>query len=292
MQDKNESVEQIIKEAIEQGFIEAIGDAVSIQNTDFNILYQNQAHKDIIGDHIGEYCYRAYEKRDHVCKGCPVAMTFQDGCVYTKERSAPTDRGTIYVEITSSPLRDKTGKIIAGIEVVRDITDRKRMEDKLRAAVITDDLTGILNRRGFFTLADQQLKIAKRLNKEILILSADMDNLKEINDALGHKAGDSALIDMANIIRSSFRESDIIGRIGGDEFAVLQMDRVNADINKHIARLHKNIEKFNEKRKGNYKLSLSVGAVRNEAQGSYSLEELLIEADKFMYNDKRSKKKS
>jgi diguanylate cyclase (GGDEF)-like protein len=219
-------------------------------------------------------------------------MTFQDGCVYTKERSAPTDRGTIYVEITSSPLRDKTGKIIAGIEVVRDITDRKRMEDKLRAAVITDDLTGILNRRGFFTLADQQLKIAKRLNKEILILSADMDNLKEINDALGHKAGDSALIDMANIIRSSFRESDIIGRIGGDEFAVLQMDRVNADINKHIARLHKNIEKFNEKRKGNYKLSLSVGAVRNEAQGSYSLEELLIEADKFMYNDKRSKKKS
>jgi PAS domain S-box-containing protein len=125
---KNQATEQVIKETLEQGIIEAIGDAISIQNPDFKILYQNQAHKDIIGDHVGEHCYQAYEQRDSVCEGCPLAMTFQDGGIYTKERSAPTDRGTIYVEITSSPLRDKTGKIIAGIEVVRDITERKTVE--------------------------------------------------------------------------------------------------------------------------------------------------------------------
>lgn len=109
--------------------IAAIGDGISIQDTDFKILYQNQICKDFVGDHKGEYCYRAYESRDHVCEGCPVAKTFTDGRIHSAERSAPTDNGMSYFEITASPLRDSKGKIVAGIEVARDITERKKVEE-------------------------------------------------------------------------------------------------------------------------------------------------------------------
>jgi PAS domain-containing protein len=113
---------------LSEAIIAAIGDGISIQDTDFKVLYQNEINKKMIGDHVGEFCYQAYERRDSVCEECPVAMSFQDGEVHTVERSAPTERGTIFVEITSSPLRDASGKIIAGIEVARDISERKRME--------------------------------------------------------------------------------------------------------------------------------------------------------------------
>jgi signal transduction histidine kinase len=120
--------EQLKSEAI----VSAFGDAVSIQDLDFKVLYQNTVHKSLIGDHVGEYCYRAYEKREYVCEGCPVAMSFKDGGIHTRERSAPTDRGLLHVEITASPLRDASGKIFAGIEIVRDLTERKNLEDQLR----------------------------------------------------------------------------------------------------------------------------------------------------------------
>jgi PAS domain S-box-containing protein len=106
----------------------AIGDGISIQDTDFKVIYQNEHHRKLIGDHVGEYCYAAYEKRETVCEGCPVAMSFRDGKVHTSERSAVNAQGVIHVEITSSAQRDSSGKIIAGIEVARDITARKQME--------------------------------------------------------------------------------------------------------------------------------------------------------------------
>jgi PAS domain S-box-containing protein len=135
MKMKNKSIEQYINELVETGVFESIGDGISIQNTDYKILYQNSKHKSIIGNHSGEYCYKAYEQRDHYCEGCPLAMTFDDGLTHTAERTAsqaPNDRGLLHVEITASPLRDETGKIIAGIEVVRDITERKTNEEALR----------------------------------------------------------------------------------------------------------------------------------------------------------------
>jgi PAS domain S-box-containing protein len=128
MKDKTNSIKSGLYALKATGVCEAIGDGISIQDTDFMVLYQNQAHKNIIGEHIGEYCYKAYEKKEDVCEGCPVAMSFKDGKIHTTERSASTDKGTIHVEITSSPLMDSTGEIVAGVEVVRDITERKWMQ--------------------------------------------------------------------------------------------------------------------------------------------------------------------
>jgi PAS domain S-box-containing protein len=114
-----------------ESIIAAIGCAISIQDPDFKVLYQNKIHQDIAGDQKGKYCYREYEHRDHVCEDCPVKMSFKDGKIHTEERSIIKNGQKLYFEITSSPLRDSTGNIIAGIEVGRDITERKKAEEQI-----------------------------------------------------------------------------------------------------------------------------------------------------------------
>ena len=107
---------------------------------------------------------------------------------------------------------------------IRDVTERKRLEEKLQNMSLVDDLTGLYNRRGFFALSQQQLKIAERTKQKALLFFADLDNMKQINDALGHQEGDNALVEVASVLKETFRKSDIIGRLGGDEFAVLAID--------------------------------------------------------------------
>lgn len=115
-----------------EAIIEAIGDGISIQNRDFKILYQNQVHMNFTGNHVGEYCYMAYRGLKDICEECPVAMSFKDGKIHTVARSLLTDKGMKYFENTASALKDSEGNIIAGIEVVRDVTTRKLMEKSLQ----------------------------------------------------------------------------------------------------------------------------------------------------------------
>jgi len=127
-----EPIEQFINKLTEHGILEVIGDGISIQDTDFKILYENTVHKDLIGDHVEEFCYKAYQQRNNVCEGCPLTATFKDGKIHTKERSATINNEMRYLEITASPVRDSDGQIVAGIEVVRDVTERKKIEELLR----------------------------------------------------------------------------------------------------------------------------------------------------------------
>ncbi len=111
--------------------IAAIGDGITIQNTDFKIIYQNDIMKNVFGDRVGEDCYRAYERRDTTCDACAMAMSFQDGQIHSVERTVHTNDGIRYAQITASPVRNKAGKIIAGIEVARDVTEQRRAEQFL-----------------------------------------------------------------------------------------------------------------------------------------------------------------
>jgi PAS domain S-box-containing protein len=115
-----------------EAIIAALGDGIIIQDTNYKIIYQNQVQNDIYGNRTGELCYRTYEGRDKICEDCPVEKTFLDGKIHRSERKFVTDKGVSYFELTSSPLRDSYGKIIAGIKVVRDITGSKRIEQTLR----------------------------------------------------------------------------------------------------------------------------------------------------------------
>jgi len=122
-----------------EAIIAAIGDGISIQDRHFHVLYQNKVHKDLIGDQLGKFCYEAYEKKDRVCEGCPVAMAFRDGEIHTVVRKVDTLKGRKVVEVTSSVLRDAGGDIAAGIEVVHDVTARHRIEeDRSRLALAVE----------------------------------------------------------------------------------------------------------------------------------------------------------
>ena len=112
--------------------VAAIGDGIIIQDTDYKIIYQNQVQNEIYGDRTGEICYKTYEGIDEICQDCPIERTFSDGKIHRSERRVVTDKGVSYFELTSSPLKDPSGKIIAGIKIVRDITTLKRVENELR----------------------------------------------------------------------------------------------------------------------------------------------------------------
>jgi diguanylate cyclase (GGDEF)-like protein/PAS domain S-box-containing protein len=173
-----------------------------------------------------------------------------------------------------------------------EITEHKMLEEEIRALSITDPLTGLLNRRGFLTLAEQQLKISDRRKSGLSLFFADLDDMKWINDALGHGEGDRALIEMATILKETFRSSDIIARIGGDEFAVLSVQASEINPESHITRLQHRIDVRNHRENQKYKLSLSVGFSFYDPANPCSLDELITQSDNLMYECKKNKKKS
>jgi diguanylate cyclase (GGDEF)-like protein/PAS domain S-box-containing protein len=193
----------------------------------------------------------------------------------------------LWLETHAVPLRDEKSEIVAALGITRDITEKKQIEEQLRILSVTDELTGLYNRRGFFTLAEQQLKVARRHEKGVFLLSGDIDNLKKVNDTFGHQKGDQMLTEVAAVLRESFRESDIIARIGGDEFVVFQMEDADASPEALLARLQKNIDDHNEERGYDYEISLSYGIVRCAAESACSIDEMLVRADKMMYEQKR-----
>jgi diguanylate cyclase (GGDEF)-like protein len=170
------------------------------------------------------------------------------------------------------------------------VTEREQLEYKLKAMSITDDLTGLYNRRGFFTVAAQQMNVAERSKKEMLLFSADLDNMKQINDTFGHQEGDCALIEIASILKEVFRKSDIICRMGGDEFAVLAIDTTNTTREVLMKRLDTILEACNRRQGSKYQLSMSVGVVHYDPGNPSSIDELMAQADVLMYEEKRKKK--
>jgi diguanylate cyclase (GGDEF)-like protein/PAS domain S-box-containing protein len=168
--------------------------------------------------------------------------------------------------------------------------DRKRKEDELREMSLTDELTGLNNRRGFFTLADQQLKITNRSRKEMFLLYADLDELKAINDTSGHDEGDRALVETASLLRDAFRESDIIARIGGDEFVVLVVDASDVRPDTLAQRIQDKFDKRNSRPGQHFTLSISYGLVRYDPEKPCSAQDLVTQADKLMYENKLAKK--
>lgn len=173
-------------------------------------------------------------------------------------------------------------------ELIARIEHAKKHETLYRIS-LHDELTDLYNRRGFFTLAEHLLKQAKRNQDGLFLLYADLDDLKSINDIFGHQKGDWALIDIANILRETFRDSDIIARIGGDEFVVMPMGRRGDNVELTMHRLQKAIEMDNMRSKREYKLSLSMGIAYFDSWAPCTIDELLSQADKTMYKQKKSK---
>jgi len=167
--------------------------------------------------------------------------------------------------------------------------EHAKIHEKMHTLLLTDELTGVYNRRGFFALSEHQLKMARRQMTGIYMLYADLDDLKGINDNWGHPEGDLALIDIANILRTNFRESDVIARIGGDEFVVIPVGTAGDNVDIIIDRLQKAIDLHNSVSNRSYRLSMSAGAAFYDPASPCSIEELLAQGDKSMYERKKNR---
>lgn len=172
--------------------------------------------------------------------------------------------------------------------VIRYAVERHHKQMELHSLSLRDDLTGLHNRRGFLLLAEQQMKLMRRNHSSCLLLFLDIDRLKNINDTLGHTDGNNAIVEAATILRSSFRQCDILARLGGDEFVVLAVGTSESSEAALRAHLKKKLEAVNSQPNRKYPLSFSIGIVPCGMDTQSSIEDLLAKADALMYQDKKS----
>jgi two-component system, cell cycle response regulator len=175
---------------------------------------------------------------------------------------------------------------------LRYAMERQRVQLELLNLSLIDELTGLNNRRGFLALGEHHVKQANRSGMPFMVAFVDLDGLKRVNDTFGHQEGNRALVEAANVLRDSCRRSDILSRIGGDEFAILiaDVDKDCADV--VLRRIQKKLDSCNANPGRLYSLSLSVGIVAANLAEDINLEQLMHKADALMYAQKQKKKKA
>ena len=273
--------------------VDSAEDSIYLVDRDCKYLFINKKHLSRLGLSGDEYLgctYGDHHSHDDTKWFLEkIIKVFSTGESIIHEHKSPGDGR--YFLLTLSPVKKPDGTITSVTVISKDITKLKIMEEKLKALALTDKLTGLYNRRGVFTLGEQLLKLSKRQKTGIFILYTDIDNLKEINDTWGHKEGDLVIIDIANILKMTYRDSDVVARIGGDEFVVIPVGAAGDNIEEITSRLQKNIQIHNAKLNRSYKLSLSVGIAYYDPKNPCSVDELLARGDKLMYEQKRHKQK-
>jgi diguanylate cyclase (GGDEF)-like protein/PAS domain S-box-containing protein len=196
----------------------------------------------------------------------------------------------VWASNSVSLVRDADNNPAHFIFQIQDITERKRAEAALQSLSLVDELTGLYNRRGFLAVSEQHLTSFQRNDKSLMILYADLDGLKQINDSLGHLEGDRALVKTAEIFKDTFRGSDIIARLGGDEFVVLATVGPEESAESLTIRLQDKLRAVNSQRTRPYDLSISVGVAYFDPDDTNSIEDLMAQADRAMYSEKRKKR--
>jgi diguanylate cyclase (GGDEF)-like protein/PAS domain S-box-containing protein len=206
----------------------------------------------------------------------------------TEFRVVWSDKSIHYIKASGLINRDPDGKPIRMIGMNWDITEPNMLKEELFKLSTFDELTGLYNRRGFKFLVEQRMKEAARSKQSIVLFLIDLDQMKKINDQFGHNVGDVAIKDTAKLLKRSFRETDIISRWGGDEFVVLGVDTSEKDVPAIKQRLEADIKEYNSTTSKSFKLSMSVGEFIINHDTQNSLDEIILEADKRMYQQKKA----
>ncbi len=269
-------------------------DGIRVMDKKGIIIRANKTFAELVGlpleEIIGHQCYSILAGDSCRTENCPMVQIAKGKKIVREEAEKKLPNGRhISCMVVASPFSDCDGKQIGIIEDFRDISERKKMEQQLRDMAVTDELTGLHNRRGFMGMASQQLESIKRSNGLAFLLFADLDNMKTINDTLGHKAGDLALQATAEMLRAAVRKADIVSRMGGDEFAALMnTNPKEASEEAVLKRLNMELARINRKRPQDEQISISFGLVR--ATKETTLEQLLRMADAKMYAVKKKRR--
>jgi diguanylate cyclase (GGDEF)-like protein len=173
------------------------------------------------------------------------------------------------------------------LALLRDLAEMAEQELAAVQLATMDELTMISNRRGFIALAQHALNICRRKEFPVTMLFLDLNKFKQINDAYGHAEGDKALVAFAEQIKNTFRDSDVYARLGGDEFAVLLTDTPVSIVHDILARFDEAVKEYNEQAKRGYNIDYSIGIAIYDNSKHGSIEDLLADADKLMYEQKQ-----
>ncbi len=261
-----------------QTLMETTGDAVVVVEADGNVCYANPAAELL------------FDRAAADLMGKPFFFPL-DGEQEHREVIIPHANGEKIVGDMRVATSNWDGEIVR-FATIRDVTEMARLRELLRIEAVTDALTGLSNRRGFLTLAENGIQIASRMGLKASILFVDLDEFKTVNDTLGHKEGDVLLQEAAETLRRTFRTCDTIGRIGGDEFAVFMLHDGDDAADNICLRLQTAIDDCNLKNERTYRLSMSMGLCEWTPEHPVPLEALMAEADRRMYKNKEARRQS
>ena len=268
-------------------------DMISVSSWEGRYLYASPASIALLGyeqaELIGSTLYDLVHEADRTAVRRTHLLVLEKlGAALTTYRVRRKDGRYIWFESTIREVprsgRDTPRELVI---VSRDITERKLQEERLKDLAILDELTGLYNRRGFMALANQHLKQAKRAKRRALVIFADLNGLKRINDTHGHADGDRALIAAADVFNRTFRDSDVVARVGGDEFAILAVEADSHNLETIRTRLQQALDVANRAHPNNFELSVSIGVVSYDPDQHSTVEELMALADREMYTQKR-----
>ncbi len=188
--------------------------------------------------------------------------------------------------------RYEDGRFAGSLGLFTDVSERKKLEREVRELSLRDELTLLRNRRGFFEIAPQIFKYAERQKSRLVLLYADIDDFKDVNDRLGHQEGDRILVDIGLVIKKAFREYDLVARFGGDEFVVLAMESSRATPKALRERLEERVALYNSRTKADrgHRVTLSIGVAIWDPEFPTPLEDLISQADARMYEEKNARK--
>jgi diguanylate cyclase (GGDEF)-like protein/PAS domain S-box-containing protein len=213
-----------------------------------------------------------------------------------EQRYRRRDGAVVWALLAVGSVLDADGRPVYAVAQIEDITARKRAEEnaaryanELRNLALTDDLTSVYNRRGFRVLAERICLAQRRSDEPLMLVAVDLDRLKMINDTWGHAAGDRALLIVATALASTFRTSDVIGRMGGDEFLCLLPNAVDVDPERLRARLGTRMERLTADLKEEFPVTATIGIAVAPPATTVDLDNLVREADRSLYDAKHAR---
>jgi len=271
--------------------IESVGDALVAVDAERRVVVSNAAARRAFS-HVSvgatlSKSSRLLTETGHPLRPsqAPIARALAGEPTNDRQLRLGRGRDTLWLGATGRPVRDAAGAVIGGVCVYRDVSERRRHAHELESLSVTDELTGLYNRRGFMLLAEQHVRMAERTKTPFALLFGDLDHLKAINDTMGHEAGDRAIRTAAHVLKRTLRGCDILARLGGDEFVALVAAPTPGAVRAVVRRIAEALEAHGAAA-GEDALSLSLGEAMFDPHAPIPLRDLLADADARMYENK------